>query len=314
MTILTPPLAETAPAFISAVDAVWGDPATWVADGDQWTHLPQIVQTVNRRVTGDPACTPLAWFFHRLAQDQPLPLERAMVVGCGSAGVELGLVRNGWAREAVGVDLSPRALARVAEAARAEGLTGAHHRQADMNAFPVGQEGFEPGSFDAVFGISGVHHCDNLEGLYAGVSSLLKPGGWFYLDEYIGPARFQWTETQVALISGVLAVLPERLARTVSGILKRGYKGPTPAEVIAVDPSEAVRSDEIVALLPGWFSIEAFRGYGGTLLHPVLGQIAQNFRDDPDDLLGRIIALEEQYLADGLLRDDFAVILARKRG
>ncbi|KJV08605.1 hypothetical protein VZ95_16720 [Elstera litoralis] len=314
MTQPTADLPETSAAFIAAVDAVWGDPAVWVAEGDQWTHLPQIEQMVNRRVTGDPDCRPLAWFFHQLGQAQPIPLPRVMVVGCGSAGVELGLVRNGWAHEAVGVDISPRALARVADAARAEGLSGVTHRQADMNALPIGEEGFEPGSFDAVFGISGVHHCDNLEGLYAGIATLLKPGGWFYLDEYIGPARFQWTDLQVALISGVLATLPEPLVRTAIGIVKRGYRRPTPAEVIAVDPSEAVRSDEIVPLLPGWFTIESFRGYGGNLLHLLLAQIAQNFRDDPDGLLTRLIALEEHYLANGLLRDDFAVILARKRG
>lgn len=314
--MLSPPRlpTETSTEFAAAVDAAWGDPATWIAEGDQWTHLPKIVQMVNRRVTGDPNCAPLAWFFHRLAQEQPVPLGRVMVVGCGSAKAELGLVRNGWAQSAVGVDLSPRALALAAEAAQAEGLTSVLHRQANMNALPVGEDGFEPGSFDAVFGLSGVHHCENLEGLYAALATLLKPRGWLYLDEYIGPARFQWTETQVALISGVLAMLPERMARTLSGILKRGFRRATPAEVIAVDPSEAVRSDEIVALLPGWFSIEAFRGYGGNLLHPALGQIAQNFHDDPDGLLDRMIALEEQFLADGLLRDDFAIVLARKLG
>jgi SAM-dependent methyltransferase len=307
-------LASTPSEFISAVDAVWGDPATWVAEGDQWSHLPQIMATINRRVTGDPDCQPIAWFFHTVGQQQAIPLGKIMVLGCGSAGVEQDLVRKGWVQEAVGVDLSPRALERMTEAAATEALPGVRYRQADMNALPLGTADFEPGTYDAIFGISGVHHCDNLEELYAGIAGLLKPRGWFYLDEYIGPARFQWTPTQVALVSGFLAALPESLARTRSGILKRGYRRPTPADVIALDPSEAVRSDKIVPLLPSHFTIESFRGYGGSLLHLVLAQIAHNFRSDPDGLVSRLIELEEQSLSDGLLTDDFAVIIARKRG
>ncbi len=309
-----PALTATPTAFASAVDAVWGDPATWVTEGDQWTHLPQVKAMINRRVTGDPQCEPLAWFFDKAGQQQAIPLQKIMLIGCGSAGVEQGLVRQRWVQEAVGVDLSPRALDRVAEAAAVEGLAGVRYRQADMNALPLGTADFEPGTYDAIFGISGVHHCENLEALYAGVATLLKPRGWFYLDEYIGPARFQWSLAQVAMVSGFLAALPENLARTRGGNIKRGYRRPTLEEVIALDPSEAVRSDKIVPLLPSHFDIESFRGYGGSLTHIVLAQIAQNFHDDPYTLLSRLIELEEQSLIDGLLTDDFAVIVARKRG
>ncbi|GFZ85853.1 class I SAM-dependent methyltransferase [Elstera cyanobacteriorum] len=303
---------DPAPIFADVVDAAWGDPATWTAEGQHWTHLAQVQQTINRRVTGDANLPALTWFFQRVARDRPLPLGRVLIVGCGSAGIENSIVQSGWAAEAVGLDLSPRALALAAEQAAAAGLRGVKHQVADMNALPVGSADLQPGSFDAVFGIAGVHHCANLEGLYSAVSHLLKPGGWFYLDEFIGPSRFQWPDVQTGLISGFLSALPDDLVRTGAGHLRRGYIRPTVQQVIAVDPSEAVRSAEIVPLLPTWFTVEGLFGYGGNLLHLALAQIAQHFHTDAGGHLARLIALEDWCLSEGLLTDDFAVILARK--
>lgn len=302
---------ESSSNFANAVDAAWGDPAAWAADGQQWTHLDQVRRTINRRVTGDADLPPLTWFFQRVAQETPLPLGRILVLGCGAAGIENRIVQSGWAAAAVALDLSPRALALAAADAQAAGLTTVTHRLADINALPVGDPDLQPGSFDAVLGIAGVHHCANLEGLYAAVAQLLKPGGWFYLDEFVGPNRFQWPEIQVGLISGFLSALPDPLARTGAGHLRRGYLRPTVRQVIAVDPSEAVRSAEIIPLLPIWLRVEGVFGYGGNLLHLALAQIAQHFHDDPDGVLTRLIALEDWCLAEGLLKHDFAVILAR---
>lgn len=300
------------PIFADAVDAAWGDPAAWTASGQQWIHLAQVRHTINRRVTGDPDLTPLAWFFQRIGQTSPLPLARILVIGCGSIGIETLIVRSGWASEAIGLDLSPRALAIAAQRAAADGVTGVKHYVADLNALPIGNPDLQPGSFDAVFGIASVHHCGNLEGLYSAVSDLLKPGGWFYLDEFIGPNRFQWPEVQVGLISGFLNALPDALVRTGAGHLRRGYLRPTVEQVMAVDITEAIRSAEIVPLLPTWFTVEGTYGYGGNLLHLALAQIAQNFHQDPEGYLTRLIALEDWCLGAGLLTDNFAVILARK--
>lgn len=309
MTLASP---DTVPAFADAIDAAWGDPAAWTAEGQHWTHLARVQQTINRRVTGDAGVSALTWFFRRIAEEKPLPLGRILVLGCGSAGIENAIVQSGWASEAIALDLSPRALALAADQAAAAGLTGVRHCVADMNALPVGSPDLQPDSFDAVFGIAGVHHCANLEGLYSAVSHVLKPGGWFYLDEFIGPSRFQWPDTQVGMISGFLSALPDHLARTGAGHLRRGYLRPTVQQVIAVDPSEAVRSAEIVPLLPTWFKVEGIFGYGGNLLHLALAQIAQHFHDDSDGYLARLIALEDWCLAERLLADDFAVILSRK--
>lgn len=313
MSLSMPDPADPTSDYVAAVDAAWGDPETWIAEGLQWGHLDQIRRTINQRVTGDPELPAINWFFQQVAPHRPLPLDRVLVIGCGASGLETRLVQSGMVASAVALDLSPRALALAAQAAAAAGLTSVVHRQADMNALPLGTPDLQPGSFDAVFAVAGIHHCANLEGLYATVAQLLVPGGWFFLDEFIGPNRFQWSDLQLGLVNGVLSTLPDALVKTGTGQLRRGYVRPTVDNVLDVDPSEAVRSADIVPLLPRWFTIECQRGYGGNLLHLILSQIAQNFHNDPGGYLTRMIALEDWCLSQGMLTDDFAVILARKQ-
>jgi O-antigen biosynthesis protein len=91
---------------------------------------------------------------------------------------------------------------------------------------------------------------------------------------------------------------------------------PSVAEMIAIDPSEAVRSSEIVRLLPKYFNVLETKGVGGSLLHLLLEHIAGNFgENDPDAMaqLQSLFNLEDELIAAGTLQQDFAVIIAGRR-
>src|SRR5262249_28405763 len=154
------------------------------ADGLHWVALPAIRRAINRRVTGDPELAPLAWFCRGRA-----PFGRALVLGCGGGQLERDLVAAGQVREVVATDLLPRALAHAEASARAAGLGGIRYVQADMNRLAL-----DEAPFDVVLGVYAVHHCAELEALFEAVDRLLVPGGWLYLDEYVGPNRFQCTD------------------------------------------------------------------------------------------------------------------------
>jgi hypothetical protein len=83
-----------------------------------------------------------------------------------------------------------------------------------------------------------------------------------------------------------------------------------PAEEIArVDPSESIRSDEIVATLESRFDVLYRADFGGTLLQFLLADIAANFnQDDPRDvaLLDLMSLFEEVLVAERILPSDFA--------
>jgi len=295
------------------VDAVWGNPADWDAEGLHWGALPSVQQAINRRVTGDPAQTPLAWFFERIRGERPLPLDRVLVLGCGGGGLERQLAAAGWVREIVGIDLSPRVLEHATAAAVAAGLSTIRYLPGDMNRLTL-----DEAPFDVVLGVSAVHHCAALEALCEAVERLLLPAGWFYLDEYVGPSRFQWTDAQLHHANLLLDLLPDDLVRTVNGQIRRNFRRVPAAEVASFDPSEAVRSDEIAAVVAQRFQLLERRGYGGALLHLQLAQIAQNFltaadRTRADLYLDRLIAAEDRLRHAGRIDDDFMVIVARRR-
>lgn len=306
--------SATAEQDIEKIDAVWGNPDDWAADGWHWTHLDAVWQMNNRHVTGDPQLTDMERFFGQVAKERGLPLERGLVLACGgTTSLEHLIHRSGWVKEIVAVDISPRAVEAATAATAAAGLTGIHYQVGDMNALDV------EGPFDVVFGVSALHHCAELENLYDAVERVLAPDGWFFVQDYVGPTRFQWSEEQVLLINRLLHILPERFLINRKNYRRRDFWR-TDADVLAAfDPSEAVRSSEILPLLKERFHVEEIRGYGGGLLHLALATIAHNFdveqSGDPTgpEYLRLLIEASDQLRDQGRNPDDFAFALARHR-
>lgn len=297
---------------VARLDEVWGSPDAWVSNGLQWTHLDAINRMINRHVTGREDTSGLDVFFARLAAGGLLPLKRVLVLACGTSGqLEAVLARPGRTEAILAVDLSPAGVAHAREAAARRGLDTVEYQVADMNRLAV------EGPFDAVFALSALHHCAELEALFTAIQSLLTPEGWFYIEDYIGPSRFQWTDRQVLQINRLLQSLPDRLVTTARGVLKRGFHRVPPHVIADYDPSEAVRSAEILTLLPRYFRIEEQKGFGGGLLQLLLSEIAQNFDPahsgpaDGPEFLRLLIETSDRLRASGTIPDDFAYVLAR---
>lgn len=299
-------------AVSAKLDAAWGDPDAWVANGLKWIHLDEVQALINRRVSADPATRPLAWFANHLAAAGALPLRRALVLGCGGGELERELHAHGWAHEIVAFDLSPKVLALAREAAA--GIDSITYVLANMDDLPVGEPRFLPGSFDGVLGVASVHHCAQLDRLYAAVARLLAPDGWFFLNEYVGPDRFQYSPAHMAQVTALADLLPDWLLTTRSGQVKRGFRPSSVAEVVAVDPSEAVCSSRILPLLAERFEVVAERPYGGAVLHVLLADIAQNFlRPEAKPWLAALIEAEDDLDRLGLLEQHFSCAIARPR-
>lgn len=306
------PLGAIDSGLADQLDITWGDPDTWTAQGLHWTHLSQVTAAINRKVSGDPMVSPLAWFFRTVAAERPLPLARVLVLGCGSGMLERELAQAGWASEIVAIDLSAKVLEVARNAAQAEGLDAIRYFQADMNSLPVGRAPFLPGSFDAVLGVASVHHCANLEQLYRDIGALLAPNGWFFMNEYVGPDQFQWPDEQMRHLNRIADLLPDHLMTVLDGGRKQNFRSPTVAEVVAVDPSEAICSSRLLPLLPAYFSSPLVKPYGGAVLHMLLAGVAQNFIcDEAEPYLRSVMAAEDELYQAGQLNHDFACVIAR---
>jgi SAM-dependent methyltransferase len=277
--------------------------------GRYWMAHPMVRDRVNRLASGQAdrgAYGHLAALLQ--ARGWRLPVARALSIGCGFGALERDLVASNMVQRVEALDLAEGAILEARRLAAAAGYADRiTYEVADLES-----ASFAPG-FDIIFAHSSVHHVERLEELFAAVKRALRPGGVFHLNEFVGPTRFQWTDAQLDLGNALLDLLPDRLRRMPDGQVKPPLARPTIADMIAFDPSESVRSAEIVPLMRAHFTVIEERRLGGALLHLVLGEIGQNFRpDDPEDraAMQRLFDAEDAAMADGRIGSDFMTITA----
>lgn len=280
-----------------------------------WLAVPAVQERYQRLATGGPPA-PLHWVLACLAQFPAgaLPAARMLSLGCGAGTLEVMLARHDAFRRCDAWDLAPGAIEQAREAARAAG-----EERIDFAVRDVEREEIAPGVYDAVWFNSSLHHVTDLEGVLDRVRRALRPGGFLFLHEYVGPPRFALPERQREAIRAAFALIPERL-RHLGGdraapVLSAPLL-PDPAAVEAADPSESPRSHEILSAVAARFEVLARHDAGGALLHFLLHGIAGNFRDDDPEaqrLLRLLFEIEDTLMAIGDLASDFAVVIARPR-
>src|SRR6185436_14686176 len=92
---------------------------------------------------------------------------------------------------------------------------------------------------------------------------------------------------------------------------------PTVEEMIAADPTEAVRSDELLEFTSRHFEVLDRKDLGGTILQHLLYGIIQNFRFEnarERSLLEMLCTIDAMLVDSGRVASDFVILAARKRG
>ena len=276
-----------------------------------WLNHPVTRAHLNWRISGDPNVGSVAYWQQKFFPER---LGNVLSIGCGFGAFERRLIQMNWAARVLGVDVSIGAIDGARTAAQAEGLSDRlSYEVVDINNYQM-----PIAAYDAVFGISSVHHIVNLEESFQQCRHALKPGGLLFLDEYVGPSRFQYSDAVMDIMNGILTVLPPRFRRPFSTpeLLREQAWRPTIDWFDENDPSESVRSADIVNTLKHYFDVIDFRPYGGAILHILLSGIAGNFLEDREEdvaLLHLMALLEDLLEKYGVVESDFAAIVARPR-
>lgn len=277
-----------------------------------WMDFPVIEECINERISGDPRKNWLMWITEKYCRKaQPAGL----VLGCGDGVLERHGVRLGICEHFDGYDVSPKSIQAAQDAASKEGLD---HRityhVCDINAITL-----PPDRYDIVFCAMSLHHFSALDQVLSHINRSLKQGGLFIFNEFVGPSQFQWTDKQLRIINQTLSLLPEKYRKDLSrfGLTqKKEVFRPSLEDMVRIDPSEAIRSGEIIPLVQQSFTVLEKVDYGGTLLHTLLHNIVGNFdRDKEEDvaLLKLLYSFEMLLIEEGVLESDFAVVVATKK-
>lgn len=278
--------------------------------GMSWMHHPQVVRRLAIKASDRTDADPYIHLMIKLREEGwSFPVPRVLSLGCGHGALERGLVQIGLAERCDGIDLSEGAITEARRLAAEAGLDGQiHYTVGDLE-----EAAFPEGTFDIVFFHHSMHHIEELEGLCVAVRRALRPGGILHLDEFVGPDRFQWTDAQLHHLNGFIQALPSRYRRLVSGGVMPAIVRPTVEQMIALDPSEAVRSSAIMETVGRHFRVVEVRELGGALLHVGLSGIAQNFDpENPEDAahIEAFFELEDRLMAQGVIGSDFVTVAA----
>jgi SAM-dependent methyltransferase len=296
--------AEASSEHAEKVAAAWNAPGT-NAIRSFW-QSKVVLAEINRRITGDPEVDPPEFFRDRFC---PTPLDSALSLGSGGGQLEIRLAELGACRRLLGVDVAD------------ERVRGANERRptdlVDRVRFEVRDlERWQPEeSYDLVVAQDVLHHIDALEKWCELISALLTPDGLVYVHDFIGPARFQWTDRQVDIVNRLLDALPDRLRRDLvdgDGRLRAPVARPSAEAMIRSDPSEAIRPQEIPRLLETYLEPVIVKPYGGAIFHQFFNRIMGNFAEDPD--LIRLLMEFDFVLTDlGAVQADYLWGVYRKR-
>ena len=160
-----------------------------------------------------------------------------------------------------------------------------------------------------------LHRRHDLETVLDRLSAMLAPGGLLFVEDFVGPSHFQWTDAQLEVINRLLARLPRELLTDLSagdGRAKLKVERPNLAKRIASNPSEAVRSDEILPALDARFERVEVCPTGGAIFHQLFSRIMGNFSERPD-LVTVLMELDAILTDAGVVDSDYVWGVWRRR-
>lgn len=263
------------------------------------------VEYIRPQISGD---KDVDYLRHFLQQHVPQrPVSRALSLGCGGGNLERALIALDAAQQIDAFDASPESIRLAGQLAQEAGCGDRIHydvRDIDRIQLPLA-------TYDFVVIKMALHHFENLEQVYQQIRRSLRPGGLFMFNEFVGPTRFQWSDVQLQLINELLQTFPDA-HRTVPFIDR-----PTIAQMIAEDPTESLRSAEIMPLLGDYFEIVEHKPYGGTLLNLLLTETLHTFdtkREDDRHFLHGLFDFERSKIETAELPSDFAYVVAKAGG
>lgn len=257
-----------------------------------WMAHPRVRHYINSAVSGSPSQWPLDWFASFL---QGRRFRRGLSIGCGSGALERDVIARDLCQSIDAFDASEASI----RIARDEAAKAGHGERIHYSVGNFNEPRLPRATYDVVFAHQSLHHVAKLEKLFRAVLRSMTPDALFYLDEYVGPSRHQWSDANFAGHRAIYNMVPD--AQRLVSLL------PLPIEVD--DPSEAFRSDEILPQLRIGFEIVEQRDYGGNLLAPLFGYLAPT-----DQTVDSLITAEQELLSSGH-PSFYTIVVARpKRG
>lgn len=238
-------------------------------------------------------------------------------MGCGSGHLERTLINNfNYSYEEIhGFDINPHLIEFANQESSKLGFSRVNYFLMDLD-----NPQLTPSYYDLIIFFHSLHHVENLENSLKEVKKALRNNGILLIVDFIGPSRFQWSDKQIEIAQELFDIIPSKykkmlsFAGTVSNH-KTIITRPSPDEVAQADPSEAVRSGDIMSIVANEFKIIEKKFMGGTLLSLLFQNIAGNFNETDEADRAFILLMqkiEELVLRESILEPNYIFVVAVK--
>lgn len=268
-----------------------------------------IIKHINRGVCGEAIEGAFAGFHRRLGQEAPEGgFARGISIGCGNGIKEMNLIRQGIVKKFDLYDLSEVRVKQGRLRAEELGISDNIHFHCQD-----GLETIENEKYDIVYWNNSLHHMLDVDEAILKSKQMLIAGGLFAMDDYIGPSRFQWTDSNLLYANKVRDILEDRhyvsQNKALINKITPEVLRPTIESMIQIDPTEAADSSNIIPSLEYHFDNAEVKYTGGCIYHLALNDVLENFVEEDQTLLQSLLLLDDALADNG--ESHYAVAYAR---
>lgn len=232
---------------------------------------------------------------------------RALGIGAGRCETELRILSKSDIVQYDLFDVAPDALDAGREMASKMGLLD----RTNFRCENIHDVKLAANSYNVITFIASLHHIDELEGMLQRCEGALSPGGVLWAAEYIGPNYFAYPEEHTRLARSFWRAIAPSLKKTSISELQF----PTVAEVIAADPTESARSEDIPRVIARVFQTAEFIPTYGTfafILFWGLNHDALYETEEGKAFVETVMELDTALIDSGSLPHYFGYFIARK--
>ncbi|MCH8506898.1 MAG: class I SAM-dependent methyltransferase [Ectothiorhodospiraceae bacterium] len=280
----------------------------------RWWQSPNIIRNINQKVAGLPLdgfSNGLIYRAQELAGDRA-PFANAISVGCGTGVKEMKLIKQGLVGSFKLYEVSEYRVEIGRELAKKLGVEDrVDFIVGDAFTCEVNQE-----IFDLIHWDNSLHHMLDTEAAIKWSFEVLKKGGMFYMNDYVGPNYLQFSDKTRLVASKVRSIMPDKYLvdpRRPEQLLSKKVVPTNKSALIASDPSEAADSEKIISSIKKYFPNAEINLTGGAIYHTALSDMISNFEEEEenDQLILDLLMIIDELLID-LGENQYATALAIK--
>ena len=231
-----------------------------------WNSLSKVSEYKNKLSTDNEDTTWTRDISKRFSKY--IPFENVLIVGCGNGWLERELYDLGVGKNFDSFDISKEY---IQEAEKNKGDRPIQYFIDDINDL----QNIPSKKYDAVFNYAILHHATEIDAALKKISECLKPEGLMFNEEYVGPAKNQYTDEHLELMIQINSDLPEQFR-------SKNHLRP-PLDNFRIEPTEAIHSDLVRPIFEKYFDIVYERNLNGGIAYQILWNNIEEFDKDEDE-------------------------------